>query len=171
MVISSSGFPETINQHLAKCIMEIPLQRQDELIQFALKCLESRIKYLSDPLTSPHEVQNYLRLQLAQEMKEVFAVLFLDNQHRVIAFEKVFYGTINTVTVHPRVTLQHALHYNAAAVILTHNHPSGALEPSMADREMTSHLKSVLELIDIRVLDHIIVSLRGTFSFAELGLM
>ena len=95
--------------------------------------------------------------------------MFLDNRHRVMAFEDLFFGTINGASVHPRVVVQRALEINAAAVIFTHNHPSGISEPSEADRQLTSRLKKALELVDIRVLDHIVVGSDETTSFSERG--
>ena len=117
------------------------------------------------------DAHDYLRLQLAQEKNEIFVALFLDTQHRVLAFEKLFQGTVDSTSVHPRVVIQRTLVHNAAAVIFAHNHPSGSVDPSTADKEMTEQLKQVLEIIDVRVLDHFIVSCEGIFSFAECGLL
>jgi DNA repair protein RadC len=104
-------------------------------------------------------------------MNEVFFVLFLNNQKCLIAFEKLFHGTINEAAVYPRVVLQKALAYNAAAIILAHNHPSGECMPSTADIEITQTLQKVLKIIDISVLDHVIVSQRDSYSFAEHGVV
>jgi len=160
---------EAIQPILKQPITEISLAEQNEIIYYALKCLETRFQYSSNPLQSPYEVKEYLRLQLAPEPNEVFAVMFLDNQNRVLAFEKLFYGTINAVTVHARVVVQRALAHQAAAVIFAHNHSSGHTEPSQGDRHVTEELKTILKLIDVRVLDHFIVSVQGIFSFAEQG--
>ncbi len=162
---------ETIFQPFFKKPVNTVYSKENKLIQSALKCLEKRIKYQSDKVKDPFSVRKYLQLQLAQEQNEIFAVLFLNNSHHVLAFEKLFYGTINTTTVHPRVVVQRALALNAAAVILTHNHPSGNLEPSAADQYVTEELKTSLKLFDVRVLDHIIVSHEGTLSFVERGLI
>ncbi len=140
----------------------------DELIAKALRCLETRMQY-GNFLTNPHDTRNYLCFQLARELNEVFAVVFLDSAHRVIAFEKLFFGTINNATVHPRVVAQRALALNAAAVILSHNHPSGIAEPSSADKYITSMLQTALKLFDICVLDHIVVGDGSCVSFAERG--
>lgn len=146
-------------------------QKDDQLVKRALKCLESRVKYSSDKLTGPYDVRNYIRLKLANELNEVFTVLFLDNHHRVLACEKLFTGTINSATVHPRVIAQRAFYHNAAAVILAHNHPSGEVNPSNADQYITQLLKQTLNALDIRVLDHFIVSHEYTYSFLEHGLI
>jgi DNA repair protein RadC len=160
---------EAIQPTLERCNTKISLDKQNEIIQCALRCLESRLYYCSDPLRSPNDVKEYLCLHLASEPNEVFAVMFLNNQNRVLAFEKLFYGTVNTVTVHSRVVVQRALAHNAVAVIFAHNHPSGNTEPSSSDRHVTEELKTILKLIDVKVLDHFIVSMQGTLSFAEQG--
>ena len=110
-----------------------------------------------------------LRLQLAALEREEFTALFLDNQHRLIAHETLFTGTINHTQVHPREVIKAALRYNAAAIVLSHNHPSGYAEPSHADRLLTDHLKQALKLVDIRLLDHLVVGGMDIVSFAERG--
>jgi len=125
----------------------------------------------SDALCSPGAVRDYLSAQLRHRRREVFCCLYLDNQHRVIAFEELFEGTLNAASVYPREVVQAALHKNAAAVILAHNHPSGVSEPSQADLWITERLKQALELVDIRVLDHLIVGEGAALSFAEQGLL
>jgi DNA repair protein RadC len=145
--------------------------KDEEIITHALRCLEERMLYPFDRLNNSQDVKAYLRLHLAAEMNEVFAVLFLNNQKCLIAFEKLFHGTINEAVVYPRVVLQKALAYNAAAIILAHNHPSGECMPSTADIEITQTLQKVLKIIDISVLDHVIVSQRDSYSFAEHGVM
>jgi len=110
-------------------------------------------------------------IRLAEREQEVFAVLFLDNKHRVIQYEELFFGTIDSSAVHPRQVVKRALHHNAAAVILGHNHPSGELEPSRGDELITNRLKEVLAMIDVRVLDHVIVGRSGATSFGERGLI
>jgi len=106
---------------------------------------------------------------LAPEKNEIFGVVYLSNAHRVIAFEKLFQGTINCAFVHPRVVVQKALAHNAAAVVIVHNHPGGNTKPSNEDKQITQKLKSALNLIDVRVLDHMIVTLSDVFSFAKCG--
>ena len=142
------------------------LLNKNKLIDTALRCLENRVKYLSDTMNHPNDVANFLRLSLAPEPNEVFAVLFLDNAQRVIAFEKLFFGTIHKAAVHPRVVVKRALELNAAAVILAHNHPSGDTDPSEADKKITRRLKDILAIIDVKVLDHFIVSSQTFYSFA-----
>lgn len=122
-------------------------------------------------LTSPKETQNYLLHLLGNEQREVFWCLFLDNQHRIIASEALFYGTIDQANVYPREVIKACLRHNAAAVIFAHNHPSGSTEPSQADKKMTHRLHEALALVDIRMLDHIIVAGSSTVSMAELGMI
>lgn len=122
-------------------------------------------------LTSPDLTRRYLAAQLRSHPHEVFAALFLDNQHRIIEFEELFRGTIDGASVYPREVVKKALSFNAAAVIFAHNHPSGIAEPSEADKHITQRLKQALSLIDIRVLDHFIVGDGEAYSFAEHGLI
>ena len=122
-------------------------------------------------IDSPNRVREYLALQLADLDHEVFGVLFLDAQSKMIDFDVMFRGTLTQTSVYPREVVKAALTKNAAAVILTHNHPSGATEPSRADEFLTQTLKQALALIDVRVLDHIVVSAGGATSFAERGLL
>jgi DNA repair protein RadC len=122
------------------------------------------------PLNSPRDTREFLRAKLSGLEHEVFCCLYLDNRHRVIAFEEVFRGTIDGTAVYPREIVKRALHHNAAAVILCHNHPSGLAEPSRADELLTVRLKEALALIDIRVLDHLVVG-DIVVSFAERGLI
>lgn len=124
-----------------------------------------------DALTSPQQVRDYLCLKLGGQTREVFAVLFLDAQNRVIAQEDLFTGTLTQTSVYPREVVKRALHHNAAAVILAHNHPSGVAEPSRADEVLTMALKEALGLVDVRVLDHFIVAGNRALSFAERGLL
>ncbi|MCG8382995.1 MAG: DNA repair protein RadC [Gammaproteobacteria bacterium] len=124
-----------------------------------------------DALTSATETRRYLALRLKNRPHEVFACLFLDNHHRVIAFEELFRGTINAASIYPREVVKSALNFNATAVIFAHNHPSGVAEPSAADLQVTSQLKDALDLVDIRVLDHVIVGAGEDLSFAEQGLL
>lgn len=123
------------------------------------------------PFSSPEIVKQYLGAKLAGLEHEIFAVLFLDNQHRLIRYAEMFRGTINTASVYPREVVKEALKFNAAATILAHNHPSGHSEPSQADRTLTARLKEALRLVEVRTLDHIIVAGREQVSFAELGLL
>ncbi len=120
-------------------------------------------------LTSPIITRDYLSCRLRSHPNEVFACLFLDNRHRLICYEELFHGTIDGASVYPREVVRRALVHNAAALILAHNHPSGVAEPSSADRRITERVKQALELVDIRVLDHIIVGDGEMVSLAELG--
>ena len=120
---------------------------------------------------SPNAVKDYLRLQLGTLGHEVFCVLFLDAQHRIIALKQMFRGTVAQTSVYPREVVKESLALNAAAVILAHNHPSGAVEPSRADEFLTQTLKTALALVDVRVLDHLVVAGADVCSFAERGLL
>ena len=120
--------------------------------------------------SSPGAVKQYLQLRLAARPHEVFAVLFLDAQNRLVALEELFRGTLTQTSVYPREVVQ-ALHHRAAAVVLAHNHPSGTVQPSRADEALTQTLKAALALVDVRVLDHVIVAPGGALSMAELGLI
>ncbi len=143
---------------------------QQATIREAIGILETRIRN-TKVFTSPSDVKQFCQLQIAQEKDEHFCSMFLDRQHRVIAFERLFRGTIDGASVYPRVVVRRALELNAAAVIFTHNHPSGVPEPSTADINITKRLKDALGLIDVRVLDHIIAGTDGTSSMAESGLL
>lgn len=120
-------------------------------------------------LDTPDAVKHYVQLHLAAKTHEVFAVLFLDNQHRMLAMEELFRGTLTQASVYPREVVLRALHHQAAAVILAHNHPSGNVEPSRADETLTQTLKTTLALVDVRVLDHVIVAPGQALSMAEKG--
>lgn len=123
----------------------------------------------SDVMGSPEATRHYLTHRLRGLRREVFAVLFLDTQNRLIAFEELFQGGLDSCSVHPRQVVERALALNAAAVILAHNHPSGVAEPSAADRRITERLREALDLIDVRVLDHLVVGEGHAASFAERG--
>lgn len=143
------------------------LQAALELARRALReDLSSR-----DALSSPRAVRDYLRLLLSGREQEVFVVLLLDAQHRVIASEEMFRGTLTQTSVYPREVVKCALKHNCAAVIFAHNHPSGVAEPSHADELLTRSLKAALALVDVQVLDHFIVAGTRTMSFAERGLL
>jgi DNA repair protein RadC len=131
----------------------------------------SEVLQRGNALTSPEITRAYLSAQLRGYSFEVFACLFLDNQHRVIQWEELFRGTIDGASVYPREVAKRALFHHAAAVIFAHNHPSGINEPSQADRQITDKLKQALGLFDIRVLDHFIVGDGLPYSFAEHGLI
>ena len=147
-----------------------PDASDDAIISNAIRILESRIRH-GDMVQSPTSARNLASLKLATLDHEVFAVFFLDAQHRVIQFEQMFRGTLTQTSVYPREIVKRALTLNAGAVILAHNHPSGSTEPSRADVFLTETIKTALALVDVRVLDHIVVSVEGCTSFAERGLL
>ncbi|MGB2831721.1 MAG: DNA repair protein RadC [Methylotenera sp.] len=124
-----------------------------------------------DVFTSPQQVRDFLVLKLASLAREVFLVLFLDTQNRLLASEELFSGTLSQTSVYPREVLKRALHHNAASVIFAHNHPSGVAQQSSADELLTKQLKEALLLVDVRVLDHFIVAGNQTLSFKERGLL
>ena len=144
----------------------------DTIIAEALSILERRLsdsKSRTNVFTSPGSVVHYLNLSLSDRPQEVFTVLFLDNRHKLIKAEEMFYGTIDGASVHPREVLRRALELRSAAVIFAHNHPSGEATPSQADFRITQKLKDALAMIDVRVLDHFIVGNGQPYSFAEHG--
>jgi DNA repair protein RadC len=147
--------------------------KQAELLavfELARRALSQRLKE-REAFHTPGAVKQYLQLQLAHKNHEVFAVLFLDSQNRLLALEELFRGTLSQTSVYPREVVLRALHHQAAAVVLSHNHPSGSVQPSRADEHLTQTLKAALALVDVRVLDHIIVGQGQALSMAELGLM
>ena len=142
----------------------------EEILTAARTILARRVRR-GRTLGSPRNTRDYLRLQLAGHEHEIFAILFLDNRHRVIEFVPLFRGTIDGASVHPREVVKEALARNAAAVIFAHNHPSGVAEPSQADELITHRLRDALALIDVRTLDHFVVTGDSIVSFAERGLL
>lgn len=140
------------------------------LVQQALDLLACEVRE-ADALASPDVVRDYVQLLLGDRPHEVFAVVFLDAQNRVLEAIEMFRGTLTQTSVYPREVVIEALARNAAAVILTHNHPSGHPEPSRADEALTQTLKSALALVDVRVLDHFVVTRTAVVSFAERGLL
>ena len=140
------------------------------VLELARRALAEQLKERA-AFDSATAVKDYLQLHLAARPHEVFAVLFLDAQHKLIALEELFRGTLTQTSVYPREVVLRALHHHAAAVILAHNHPSGGVQPSRADEAITQNLKSALALIDVRVLDHVIVAPGQALSMAEKGLI
>ncbi|KFD21904.1 MULTISPECIES: RadC family protein [Tatumella] len=122
-------------------------------------------------LEDPGATWNYLASQLSHQEREIFMVIFLDNQHRVLSAQKMFTGSLNSVEVHPREIAREALKINAAALILAHNHPSGIAEPSQADKDVTQRIHQVCRLLNIRLLDHLVIGKGQYVSFAEQGLL
>lgn len=142
----------------------------DAIVEAALQIISRQIGR-GDALSSPRLARDYAQLKLGKLEHEVFALFILDSQHRLIEYVEVFRGTIDGCTVHPREVVKMSLARNAAAVILVHNHPSGSVEPSQADRRITERLREALALLDIRVLDHLIVGGADVMSFSERGLL
>jgi len=139
------------------------------VIEMARRTIESEMREPSAGLTSPQAVRDLLRLKLSGLEYEVFMVLFLDTQNRLIAAEELFRGTLAQTAVYPREVVKRALAWNASAVVLAHNHPSGAPEPSGADHSLTRTLRDALALVDVRTLDHFIIAGHQAVSFAERG--
>lgn len=138
-------------------------------IKQALALLEQHLCEPGASFTSTHATRDWLRLKMAELEREIFMVLFLDNQHRLLEYETLFSGSINSTEVHPREIAKAALRHNAAAVALAHNHPSGYAEPSEADRLVTQRAVNALALVEVRVLDHLVVGGKDVISFAERG--
>ena len=167
------SFPEsnsTINRFDGIRAAGLNADEQETIMALALSIL-ARKHRRGSALTSPEATRSYLRLEIGDRHNELFGVLFLDNRHRILAKEEMFYGTIDGASVHPRVVVQRALTLNAAAVVFYHNHPSGVAEPSQADIRITERLKDALGMVDVRVLDHFVVSTDDSVSLAERGLI
>ena len=143
---------------------------EEQVLARARRILEKRL--LTTPcLENPNQVQEYLTYRVGHMEQEVFGVIFLSTRHQILSMEEMFYGTIDSATVHPREVVKRALALNAAAVIVYHTHPSGIPEPSTADSAITRRLVDACKLVDIRVLDHIVVTQRQCVSLAERGMM
>ena len=142
-----------------------------KIIRRALKILESRMTYETDFFTNPNDTKNYLRLKLGGNEREVFAVLYLSNRNQLISYEELFFGTVDGASVHVREIVKLGLSLNAASIICAHNHPSGICEPSHADEMITKRIKDACVLVEIRMLDHMIVSGTEAVSLAERGLI
>ena len=140
------------------------------VLELARRALAEQLKEKT-MFATPQAVRDYLQLQLGSRPHEIFAVLFLDSQHRLIALEEMFRGTLSQTSVYPREVVVRALALNAASVVLAHNHPSGTAQPSRADEALTQTLKAALALVDVRVLDHFVVTSSQAVSMAELGLL
>ena len=149
-----------------------PAKRAELLavVEMARRALAQQMQVLP-VFDTPQKVKDYMGLQLGGRMQEVFAVLFLDGQHRMLKMEEMFHGTLTQTSVYPREVVRRALELNAGAVVLAHNHPSGVAEPSRADQYLTQTLKSALALVDVRVLDHMVVGRGSVVSMAERGLL
>lgn len=167
-----AGLLQASSQELARVKGLGPAKRAQLLavLELSRRALAQRLRERT-VFDSPEAVKHYLQLHLAAKAYEVFAVLFLDHQHRLIAMEEMFRGTLAQTSVYPREVVLHALQHQAAAVVLAHNHPSGAVQASPADLALTQVLRSALGLVDVRVLDHIIVAPGAGLSMAEQGLL
>ena len=142
---------------------------EQRTVRRALNLLAKQLREPGAAFTSTHVTRDWLRLHLTGLEREVFIVLWLDNQNRLLAQETLFTGTINSTTVHPRELVKSAMKHNAASAVLAHNHPSQLAEPSQADRQITDRLVNVLDLVDVRVLDHLVVGGLDIVSFADRG--
>ncbi|MDO8457502.1 MAG: DNA repair protein RadC [Burkholderiaceae bacterium] len=167
-----SGLLNTTAEDLKRIKGLGPAKRAElvAVLELARRALAQQLKERTI-FESPNAVKDYLQLHLAVRPYEVFAVLFLDVQNRMLAMEELFRGTLTQTSVYPREVVLRALHHNASAVVLCHNHPSGGVQPSKADESLTQTLKSALALVDVRVLDHIIVATGQALSMAEQGLI
>lgn len=164
-----------LNAQAARCLAQVGIGPAryailNAAVELARRHFREALR-IGPALAAPQATRSFLLAQLRDRPYEVFCCLYLDNRHRLIAFEELFRGTIDRASVHPREVLRQTLVHNAAAVILAHNHPSGVLEPSQADELITRRLVEALALVDVRVLDHLIVADTGCLSFAERGLI
>jgi len=163
--------PLRANRFADMRIDQLNREERDTLVRLAIESLEIEFWRPRELLSKPSQVQTWLRLRLSGCRDEIFGMLFLNTRHYLIEKADLFRGTVDGASVHPRVVVRRALELNAAAAIAYHNHPSGTPDPSAADRHITQRLKSALALVDVRLLDHIVVSASGSVSMAEQGLM
>lgn len=164
----TTAAPARLHTHAGQFSLSIALD-EDHVIDTARSILEHRFHRLTEPLDAPEKVKDFLLMHLVPAERERFAALFLDSQHRAIAFETLFEGTIDSAAVRPREVVKRALQLNAAAVIAAHNHPSGSAEPSEADKRMTLSLHSALATVGVRLLDHLVLGSAEMVSLAERG--
>lgn len=167
MKSANRGAAEAPTPYLA--VPDTRRQREDATIRRALSILSKRMAQPGEAITSPQTARTYLQLAIAEKGHEVFVVLFLDVRNRVVACEEMFRGTLTQTSVYPREVVKAALRHNANGVMLCHNHPSGLADPSEADFRLTQAISQALALIDVRTLDHFIVTASSTHSFAEHG--
>ncbi len=171
MTTTESPVPKTTKDRFAGLTpSELNDVEKQSLMAMALTILAEQ-HLPGKALSSPDETRKYLRLQLAERKNEVFGCIFLDTRHRIIEVTELFQGTIDGSSVHPRVVVQKALEFNAGAIVFFHNHPSGVAEQSHADEAITRRLKEALALVDVRVLDHFVVTAGESVSFAEKELL
>lgn len=159
---------ETAPAYVAPNAANLAPEEEDRILEQAEQILRARIPQ-GEELTSSRLARLYVKTRIATKEREVFTCIFLDNRHRIIEVEELFYGTLDGSMVHPREVAKRALQLNAGAVIFAHNHPSGHCEPSQADIGITRRLKAALELLDIRTLDHFVVTCEEVTSLAERG--
>mgnify|MGYP001030057909 CR=1 FL=1 len=159
-----------MEQSLTPLAPVLPLSAQ-RTVQHALALLDRHLRETGVAFTSTQAARDWLKLKMAGLEREVFMVLYLNQQNQLLAHETLFTGTINSTEVHPREVVKRALYFNAAAVLFAHNHPSGDTTPSQADKAVTQRLVQALQLVDIRVPDHLIVGGTQILSFAEHGLL
>ncbi|MDE0488602.1 MAG: DNA repair protein RadC [Gammaproteobacteria bacterium] len=160
--------PDNRFQSLSPCALS--KSEKSSVVALALKVLSQRFRR-GRVLNSPQDIEGFLRLKLTGRRNEVFGIIYLDTRHRLIEIAELFKGTVDGATVYPRVVVQQALEKNAAAIVIFHNHPSQVAEPSDADRGITLKLSRALALVDVRVLDHLVVTDGHVVSFAERGLI
>ena len=144
---------------------------EQRIIRRAMRLLEKYQRQPGEQFLDTSCTKSWLQLHLGRQEREVFVLLYLDNQHRLLESETLFAGSVNHVQVHPREVVKSALRFNAAAVVLAHNHPSGDPEPSQCDRNITGRLKEALALVDVNTLDHLVIGSDGIVSLAERGWM
>ncbi len=175
LIVRFGGLRKTLNTEMEEiCMVSGFGPAKYALIQAALELgkryLGETLKH-KDALSSPKQVSDYLTHQLRDRNKEVFAIIYLDSRHKVIEYEELFFGTINGATVHPREVVKSVLRHNAAAVIIAHNHPSGVAEPSSSDTAITLKLQEALQLIDVKLLDHLIIGDGEFVSLVDRGII
>ena len=162
---------ETRAQYAVQREINAAAANEDAIIAAALEILARRMRSSGVLMDSPEVVRDWLRLRVGGKLHEEFGCIWLNARHEVIEAGELFRGTLTQTSVYPREVVKEALRHNAAAVIFYHNHPSGAAEPSLADEMLTRQLKDALNLVDVRVLDHFVVTAEQTTSFAEKGLL
>lgn len=163
--------PQAWPDGTAQCMLRDLPHHELAVVEAALAILAKRVAEPAALIDGTWVAQEYVRLALAGLEREVFGVLFLDAQHRVIGWEVLFHGTLTQAHVYPREIVRESLRRNAAAVVLAHNHPSGHAEPSNADKRLTAVVKEVLSTVDVKVLDHLVVAWPNVYSFCENGLI
>ena len=167
---ASKTAPASDNRFQALTPASLSKPEKSSVVTLALKVLSQRYRP-GRAFTSPEDIEGYLRLKLTGRRNEVFGIMYLDTRHRLIEIAELFQGTVDGAAVYPRVIVQQALEKNAAAIVAFHNHPSNVAEPSEADRTLTLKLSRALALIDVRLLDHLVVTDGDVVSFAQRGLI